>query len=79
LASSVGRSRAIDRDFTFANSCLLELWFGTHVGGPSKIILGDSSTELLSDHIKKNPTNVLGEKVAQQWNNNLPFLFKVTY
>jgi len=56
-----------------------EIWFGTHVAAPSKIILENGSTELLSDHIQKNPANILGEKVAQQWNNNLPFLFKVNF
>jgi mannose-6-phosphate isomerase len=54
-----------------------EIWFGTHVAAPSKIILENGSTELLSDHIQKDPAGILGEKVAKQWNNNLPFLFKI--
>ncbi|XP_057664618.1 mannose-6-phosphate isomerase [Diorhabda carinulata] len=50
-----------------------ELWMGTHVNAPSII---KETGELLSDYIDKNP-KVLGEKVAEIFNNQLPFLFKI--
>lgn len=50
-----------------------ELWMGTHVNAPSIV---KETGELLSDYIEKNP-NVLGEKVAKIFDNQLPFLFKI--
>jgi mannose-6-phosphate isomerase len=51
-----------------------ELWMGTHVNGPSKIY---SSGELLSDRIRKFPSRILSDKVAGDFQGELPFLFKV--
>ena len=53
-----------------------ELWMGTHVKGPSKVqtIEGEILLETL---VKKAPTKKLGKKAAADFNNRLPFLFKV--
>ncbi|CAG9833930.1 unnamed protein product [Diabrotica balteata] len=50
-----------------------ELWMGTHVNAPSVV---KETGQLLSKYISEHP-NVLGEKVAAKFNNQLPFLFKV--
>jgi len=52
-----------------------ELWLGDHPSGPSSILV-DGKKELLSDHIKKNPKEILGDHVAAKY-TSLPFLFKV--
>lgn len=51
-----------------------ELWFGAHPKGPAKII-GDGQS--LEEAIKVYPKALLGEDVAQRFNNRLPFLLKV--
>jgi mannose-6-phosphate isomerase len=53
-----------------------ELWIGTHNNAPSKISIDDSE-QSLADYIELDAAAILGEKVAQQFNNKLPFLFKV--
>ena len=53
-----------------------ELWMGTHIKGPASVqtIEGEVS---LANLIKKAPSKKLGQKVAANFNNKLPFLFKV--
>ena len=53
-----------------------ELWMGTHVKGPSKVETIEGAI-LLKDLIKKGPVQKLGKKAAADFNNQLPFLFKV--
>ena len=53
-----------------------ELWMGTHVKGPAKIAV-DGKEILLEQLIKKAPAQKLGKKAAANFNNQLPFLFKV--
>lgn len=52
-----------------------ELWMGTHDSGPS-FLVGEGESRTLKSWILENP-NVLGDKVAQKWGSDLPFLFKV--
>lgn len=53
-----------------------ELWMGTHVKGIAKVQT-NSGEILLTDLIKKAPAQKLGKKTAANFNNKLPFLFKV--
>lgn len=53
-----------------------ELWMGTHVKGPAKVEMNGKEV-LLEQLIKKAPTQKLGKKAAADFNNRLPFLFKV--
>ncbi|CAJ1947439.1 unnamed protein product [Sphenostylis stenocarpa] len=53
-----------------------ELWMGTHVSGPSSIALEGCERVTLKSWLLQNP-NVLGEKVLEKWDGDLPFLFKV--
>lgn len=53
-----------------------ELWMGAHPKAPSKAY-HDGRWISLQDLINQDPENILGKKVAQKFNNRLPFLFKV--
>lgn len=53
-----------------------ELWMGTHVKGVAELETPERKV-LLSDFINKNPAQILGQKTAEQFDNKLPFLFKV--
>ncbi len=53
-----------------------ELWMGTHVKGPAKVEWNGKEI-LLEQLIKKAPAQKLGKKIAADFNNRLPFLFKV--
>ena len=68
LYSNVNKDFELEEDVPYA-----ELWMGTHVNGPS-IVKEDGET--LASLIFKHP-EYLGEKVAELFNNELPFLFKV--
>ncbi|WOH00290.1 hypothetical protein DCAR_0519649 [Daucus carota subsp. sativus] len=57
------------------NKCYAELWMGTHASGPS-FVVGENGEQSLKSWIENNP-GVLGDKVFDKWNTNLPFLFKV--
>ena len=50
-----------------------ELWMGTHPSGPSVV---RASGEPLLDHVRRHPGE-LGERVAERFGGDLPFLFKV--
>ncbi len=53
-----------------------ELWMGVHPKGPSEVLI-DGEWLPLTDVIKNNPESVLGKAVAERFQNQLPFLFKV--
>ena len=70
-AAHSNKSLKIDESKPYA-----ELWMGTHLNGPSKQA---ETGKLLSDIIKNDPINMLGEKVVEKFHSKeeLPFLFKV--
>ena len=53
-----------------------ELWMGAHWKAPSLVQHNDQWVPL-TDLIRKNPKAILGDKVAQDFNDQLPYLFKV--
>lgn len=53
-----------------------ELWLGAHGGGPSIVESRDGGLSL-PDFIHSAPREVLGESVAERFDNSLPYLFKV--
>ncbi len=53
-----------------------ELWMGAHPKAPS-MVKCDGNWKSLLELIEKNPHDILGEKVAEKFDNRLPYLFKV--
>jgi mannose-6-phosphate isomerase len=53
-----------------------ELWMGAHWKAPSLVQHKDHWVPL-TDLIQKNPKAILGHKVAEDFNDQLPYLFKV--
>ena len=53
-----------------------ELWMGAHPKAPSLVQYHGQWVSLL-DLINKNPVEVLGKNAAKNFNNKLPYLFKV--
>jgi mannose-6-phosphate isomerase len=53
-----------------------ELWMGTHPQGISQIKLNDQWIGL-ERYISNNPDAVLGKRIARQYDNKLPYLFKI--
>ena len=53
-----------------------ELWMGTHLRGPARAQIQNTSLPL-GDLIQQNPEKWLGKRVAHKFDNQLPFLFKV--
>jgi mannose-6-phosphate isomerase len=53
-----------------------ELWMGAHPKAPSRV-QHKGRWVSLAELIAKNPVDILGEKVARNFNNRLPYLFKV--
>ena len=53
-----------------------ELWMGAHPKAPS-MVKYDGVWHSLLELISKNPKNILGEKVAERFDDRLPYLFKV--
>ncbi|MEM9885850.1 MAG: mannose-6-phosphate isomerase, class I [Bacteroidota bacterium] len=51
-----------------------ELWMGAHHRGPAQI---EGQAQSLAELIEKAPEKILGEKVAKQFDQRLPFLFKI--
>lgn len=49
-----------------------ELWFGAHPGAPSTI-----NGSALDQLIEQNPQQMLGERVAREFDGQLPFLMKI--
>ena len=62
---------------------MAELWMGAHPKAPSRLIVHERGTEVLSsgetlaEIVQKRPVEVLGERVAGKFDDRLPFLFKV--
>ena len=53
-----------------------ELWMGAHPKAPSLVQYHGQWVSLM-DVIRKNPLDVLGKNAAKNFNNKLPYLFKV--
>jgi len=53
-----------------------ELWMGAHPKAPSRVRY-DGKTVSLQKIIKDKPKDILGETVADKFNNKLPYLLKV--
>jgi len=53
-----------------------ELWMGAHPKAPS-MVERDGGWLSLITLIEENPTDILGESVAEKFDNQLPYLFKV--
>jgi len=55
---------------------MAELWMGAHPKAPSQVLIQDHWVSLI-DLIRSSPVPILGKKVADVFDNRLPFLFKV--
>lgn len=55
-----------------SNHPIAELWYGAHPGGPATV-----EGKSLDKIIAADPKAALGEKVAQAYDNKLPFLLKI--
>ncbi len=53
-----------------------ELWMGAHPKAPS-MVKCDGVWRSVLELISENPQDILGEKVAEKFDNRLPYLFKV--
>jgi mannose-6-phosphate isomerase len=53
-----------------------ELWMGAHPKAPSMAVCNGEQYSLL-ELVEKYPKAILGEKVAEKFQNRLPYLFKV--
>ena len=53
-----------------------ELWMGAHPKAPSMVKCDGNWISLL-ELIERNPNHILGKKVAEKFDNRLPYLFKV--
>ena len=53
-----------------------ELWMGAHPKAPSRV-QHNGRWVSLTDLIAADPAGILGKKVAQDYQNRLPYLFKV--
>lgn len=62
--------RPVEPDTPYA-----ELWIGAHPKAPSHV-LADGKTIAINEWISRFPERLLGQRVAEQF-DNLPFLFKV--
>ena len=51
-----------------------ELWMGAHAKGPGQVV---GSEHTLDEVIARSPETILGKAVAQQFDDRLPFLFKI--
>lgn len=53
-----------------------ELWMGAHPKAPSYVVCDGQKRSLL-ELIKQYPREILGDKTAEKFHNELPYLFKV--
>ena len=53
-----------------------ELWYGAHPKLPAQVVT-DDDVIFLDELVKQQPLAILGSKIAAQFNNTLPFLFKI--
>lgn len=57
---------------------MAELWMGAHPKASSYVIDNKTGHKLsLIDYIAQNPSQILGDKIAETFKSRLPFLFKV--
>ncbi len=63
-------------DVSPAKTTQAELWMGAHPKAPSMVKCDGNWISLL-ELIEKNPNHILGKKVAEKFDNSLPYLFKV--
>lgn len=63
-------------DVSPAKTTQAELWIGAHPKAPSMVKCDGNWISLL-ELIEKNPNHILGKKVAEKFDNSLPYLFKV--
>lgn len=75
----VGRS---SRVFSMVPGCgddapLAEYWIGSHPKGPAQIELEDGSLLSLDVAVSRYPRALLGERCAERFANQLPFMLKV--
>lgn len=76
-ASEVGRLHALASKESVEDVPYAELWMGTHVSGPSRVVSEEGgNSELLKDWLLTH-TEALGQNVLERWDGELPFLFKV--
>ncbi len=54
-----------------------ELWVGAHPDSPSQVVYADGTRQNLHELIGQDPRALLGEAVAERFDNRLPFLLKV--
>lgn len=59
-----------------ANVPYAELWMGVHPNAPSEVET-ESGRQSLIHFIQTHPIEILGQRVADTFHNQLPFLFKV--
>jgi len=55
---------------------MAEMWMGAHPKAPSKVLI-DEQWRSLDEVIEGSPESILGKRVAEEFGNKLPFLFKV--
>lgn len=75
-----GSESALNELFGIANpnnQPQAEIWMGAHPRAPSKVRLTDNKSVDLDALIKSAPESILGNTVASQFANTLPYLFKV--
>ena len=75
-----GSRTELSRLFTITNienNPQAELWIGAHHRAPSLVKINENEKMPLDTMIDKYPDLILGKKIAKQYNNNLPFLFKI--
>lgn len=79
-----GDLEAVTHLFNYPNperKPIAEVWFGAHLQGTSKVILQNnqnSNEEIdLITFIHQHPIEILGTKIADQFDSQLPFLFKI--
>ena len=53
-----------------------EMWMGAHRNGCSQVMLDNGETSLLSELVRGNMTDILGQEIADAF-GELPYLFKV--
>ncbi|XKM13032.1 mannose-6-phosphate isomerase, class I [Orbaceae bacterium ac157xtp] len=59
------------------NKPMAEVWMGAHPAGVSTAIDSKGNKIQLDALIAANPSNILGDSIAKQFNNTLPYLFKI--
>jgi len=77
-ASEVGRLHALASGAAVEEVVpYAELWMGTHISGPSRVVSEEDKSEVLLQDWLATHTEALGQNVLERWAGELPFLFKV--